>query len=199
MNHFAKAFFRFSVICWGTMAALNYAQLGIAAGTANIPAQKARLVLTERPKRAAEPVLAVQQRLVAEKKRTGAPQTAEVLVRGQIGGMPNVWPETHPDFPWYKAQASIFLVDSKIAAQFAAHMKRHENGQECAFCKSLAARNAHAIAVVNFVDERGEILRVDARTLLDLKENQTVTIRGKAKLLAGSMLVIDADGIYVER
>ena len=50
--------------------------------------------------------------------------------------------------------------------------------------------------MVNFVDEKGEIIRIDARKLLDLKENQTVVIRGKAKLLGGAMLLIDADGIY---
>lgn len=198
MKLFAKTFFQVIVMCWATTTMLYCPALTLAAGAANVTAQKARLVLDERPG-TAEPVLAVQQRLVAEKKKTGTPQTVEVVVTGQIGGMPNVWPDTHPDFPWYKGQASFFLVDSKVAAQFAAHMKRHGNGQECAFCKSLAAKNSHAIAVVNFVDERGDILRIDARTLLDVKENQTVTVRGKAKLLAGSMLVIDADGIYAGR
>ena len=55
-----------------------------------------------------------------------------------------------------------------------------------------------AIAVVNLVDVHGKAVKIDLRELLDLKENQTVTIRGKAKLLAGSLLQIDADGIYVK-
>ena len=46
------------------------------------------------------------------------------------------------------------------------------------------------------MDERGEIIRLDAPELLGLKENQAVVIRGKARLLGGSMLVIDADGVY---
>jgi hypothetical protein len=164
----------------------------------NLAAHRSRLRLDSPPSPAAQ-VLDVQKRLVAAKTQPDAPKTRDVVVIGQIGGMPNVWPETHPEFPWYKGQASFFLVDSKLAAQFASHAKRHGGGHECAFCKGLAAKNAHAIAVVNFVDENGEILRVDARELLALKENQTVTIRGKAKLLAGSMLVIEADGIFVPR
>jgi hypothetical protein len=111
--------------------------------------------------------------------------------------MPNVWTDTHPDFPWYAGQASFFLVDKKIAAQFAAHAKQHGGNHNCAFCQSLAAKNAHAAAVVNLVDDQGEILRIDSRELLGLKENQTVVVRGTAKLLGGRLLVIDATGIHV--
>ena len=52
---------------------------------------------------------------------------------------------------------------------------------------------------MNLVDEQGEILRIDSRELLDLKENQTVIVRGTAKLLGGRLLVIDATGIHVSR
>ena len=57
----------------------------------------------------------------------------EVVVVGQIGGMPNVWTDTHPDFPWYAGQSSFFLVDTKIAAQFATHAKKHGGNHSCAF------------------------------------------------------------------
>ena len=113
--------------------------------------------------------------------------------------MPNVWPETHPDFPWYKGQASFFLVDSKIASQFATHAKKHSGNHNCSFCQSLARKNAGAIAVVNLTDEQGETLRIDSRELLDLDEGTTVAVRGKAKLLGGRLLVIDADGIHLPR
>jgi hypothetical protein len=135
--------------------------------------------------------------MATEASKPNTAPTREVVLSGQIGGMPNLWPEQHPKFPWYEKQASFFFVDSKIASQFATHAKQHGgNSHNCAFCQALAAKNAHAIAVVNFVDEKGDIIRVDSRELLGLKENQTITIRGKARLLGGSMLVIDADGIY---
>ena len=47
--------------------------------------------------------------------------------------------------------------------------------------------------------DAGDIIRVNSQELLGLRENQTVTIRGKARLLGGSMLVIDADGVYSPR
>jgi hypothetical protein len=83
------------------------------------------------------------------------------------------------------------------SAQFASHAKKHGGNHSCAFCQSLAAKNAHAAAIVNLVDQQGEIMRIDSRELLGLKENQTVAVRGTAKLLGGRLLVIDATGIYV--
>jgi hypothetical protein len=167
-------------------------------GTREMEAHRARLQLAEAPQDA-EGVLAVQKQLVAAKRQAEAARSQEVVVAGQIGGMPNVWPETHPNFPWYKGQASFFLVDSKVATQFATHAKKHGGNHTCSFCQGLARKNASAIAVVNLTDEQGKTLRIDARELLDLEENATVLVRGKAKLLSGRLLVIDADGIHVPR
>jgi hypothetical protein len=168
------------------------------AATPNIAKQQARLQLREQPARPQQ-VLSVQKQLVSARRQQATSPSVEVTLVGQIGGMPNVWPQEHKNFPWYDGQASFFLVDSKVAAQFAAHAKKHGGSHNCAFCQSLAEKNAHAIAVVNFVDEQGQILPIDARQLLDVKERQTVVVRGKAKLLGGRMLVVDADGIYVPR
>jgi hypothetical protein len=168
-----------------------------AIGNADVASHRARLRLAEPPEQRQE-VLAVQQRLSAEKNDPAAQKSREVVLVGQIGGMPNVWPESHPDFPWYAGQASFFLVDNKIAVHFAAHAKAH-GGQDCEFCRQLAMKNAHAVAVVNLVDAQGKILEIDSRTLFSLREGQTVVVRGRAKLLAGAMLVVDADGIYLPR
>lgn len=191
---------RNAVLRWiAPVLALVSISVCLAAGSIDIEVHRARLQLAETPKDT-EGVLAVQKRLVAAKKQAAAaPSEAEVVVAGQIGGMPNVWPETHPDFPWYKGQASFFLVDSKIAAQFATHAKNHGGNHTCSFCQGLARKNANAIAVVNLTDEQGKTLRIDTRELMDLKEHTTVVVRGKAKLLSGRLLVIDADGIHVPR
>ena len=184
-----------------TFAALsiNAAGFAFAAGSPELEGHQKKLRLTKEPEKVQQ-VLDVQKTLAALRSKPGAAgETHDVVIRGQIGGMPNIWPEMHPNFPWYEKQASFFVVDSKIAAQFAAHSKQHGGSHNCAFCQSLAERNANAIAVVNMVDERGEIIPIDSRELLGLKEKQTVVIRGKAKLLGGSMLVIDADGIYTRR
>jgi hypothetical protein len=184
------------VALWvAVLGAVVEASLSWAAGGLDASGHRERLRMADEPKGALQ-VLAVQRAFVAAPSQLNAPAMRDVVVCGQIGGMPNVWPEQHPTFPWYEGQASFFLVDSKIAAQFASHAKHHGGNHNCAFCQSLAAKNAHAIAVVNLVDERGEIIRLDTRELLGLKENQVVTVRGKARLLGGSMLVIDADGVY---
>jgi hypothetical protein len=195
MERFAVS--RWEGIRWGVaVLALVWPGRCLAEGDSDIAAHQTRLRLAETPKDVQQ-VLAVQRQLVAAKRQAGASEAREVALVGQIGGMPNVWPETHPDFPWYKGQASFFLVDTKIASQFASHAKSHGGNHNCSFCQGLARKNAHAIAVVNLVDEDGKTLRIDARKLLDLKENQNVAVRGKAKLLGGRLLVIDANGIHV--
>jgi hypothetical protein len=190
--------FKLVVRLVATVLALASMNDCLAAGNSEIEAHQARLQIAEAPK---EPqgVLAVQKELVAAKSKAAPTSSREFVIVGQIGGMPNVWPETHPDFPWYKGQASFFLVDTKVASQFATHAKKHSGNHNCSFCQSLARKNASAIAVVNLTDEEGKTLRIDARELLGLKENSTVVVRGKAKLMGGRLLVIDADGIYLPR
>jgi hypothetical protein len=170
--------------------------VALAAGSIDAASHRSRLTISEEPKDAQQ-VLFVQKTMAAARTKANPAETRVVTVVGQIGGMPNVWPDLHPNFPWYQGQASFFLVDKKIAAMFTEHAKQHGGSTaNCSFCQSLAAKNANAIAVVNLVDEQGEILRMDTRELLGLKENQTVVIHGKARLLGGSMLVIDADGVF---
>ena len=112
-----------------------------AADSKSLAAERARLSLVEAPQQAIQ-VLDVQKRLLAEKRHTGrVPGLHDVVIVGQIGGLLNVWPDTHPNYPWYPGQASFFMVDSNVAARFARHIKRHGGGRDCAFCRQLAAKN----------------------------------------------------------
>jgi hypothetical protein len=79
------------------------------------------------------------------------------------------------------------------------HEHKHAPGEECAFCAAHAADSAHLIAVVQFADEKGRPLAVDSRDLFDLKEKETVVVRGKARIAPGGMLTVDATGLYVRR
>jgi hypothetical protein len=181
------------------LATVFVASLALAAGSVDVASHRSRLTISQEPKNAQQ-ILSVQKTMAAARTKANPNESREVTVVGQIGGMPNVWPDEHPNFPWYEKQASFFVVDTKIAAMFAEHAKHHGgNSSNCAFCQSLAAKNATAIAVVNLVDENGEIIRMDTRELLGLKDNQMVVVHGKARLLGGSMLVIDADGVYSSR
>lgn len=160
--------------------------------------QKQTLTLEQPPARAL-PVLALRKKLESEKHADGSAKLAQVAVAGQIGGMPNPWGDTHPDFPWYADQASFFVLDAKVAKQFASHAKNHGGDVDCPFCRRLATKSVDAVAVVNLVGDDGKILKTGARELLNLKEGQSVVVRGSAELLGGSFVVINADGIYVKK
>jgi hypothetical protein len=186
-----------------TRAALSFVfaappGIALAADSTDVATHRTRLRLASVAEQPAG-VIEVIQQLKAQPAQPGQPKSREVTVVGQIGGMPNPWSDTHPDFPWFAGQGSFFLVDGKVAGQFAQHAKSHGGDHNCAFCQNLAAKNARNIAVVNLVDENGEIIKVDTRELLGLKESQRVVIRGRAELLGGTMLVIHADGVHVLR
>jgi hypothetical protein len=121
----------------------------------------------------------------------------DVVVVGKIGGMPNPWPEKEPDFPWKKEVATIFLVDPATAEEFG--HGGHDEACDCPFCARKVKDNIDSLAIVNFVDPSGEVLKIGAQLLLDLEEKATVVIHGRARLVGGKMLVIDADGMYVRQ
>ena len=185
---------RFSLV----LAMITIGAASASAASPDVAAHRTRLQLTESPSQPPS-VLAVLKKVKARPEQDGRRELTEVTVAGQIGGMPNPWQDTHPDFPWFADQASFFLLDTKLASQFAHHVKNHGGSHECAFCKSLAAKNAHQVAVVHLVDEEGQPLRINARDLMNLEENQSVVVRGRAELLGGTLLVIHAEGIHVRR
>lgn len=123
----------------------------------------------------------------------------DVILVGSVGGVPNPSDQSTPDFPFAKGQAIFFLVDPEVAAEAEEHAHTHAPGEECAFCAAHAADSAHAIAVVQFADEKGKPLPVDARDLFELKEKETVVVKGKAKATANGMITVDATGLYVRR
>ncbi len=133
-----------------------------------------------------------------EEKAPEVSDLAVVLV-GAVGGVPNPSEQSNPDFPFAKGKAVFFLADPEAVAEMEEHEHHHAPGEECAFCASHAADSAHVLAVVQFHDTQGKPLAVDARELFDLKEKETVVVRGKANIDPSGMLVVDADGLYVRR
>jgi hypothetical protein len=121
----------------------------------------------------------------------------EVVLVGSVGGVPNPSEQTHPEFPFAKNQAVFFLADPEAVAEMEEHEHQHAPGEECSFCAAHAADSASLIAVVQFA-ENGKPIPVDARQLFDLKEKETVVVKGVAKV-TGGILTVDADGLYVRR
>jgi hypothetical protein len=123
----------------------------------------------------------------------------DVVLVGAVGGVPNPSEQSHPEFPFAKGKAVFFLADPEAVAEVEEHEHKHAPGEECSFCAAHAGDSAHMLAVVQFADEKGKPLPVDARELFELQEKETVVVRGKAKIDPSGMLVVDATGLYVRR
>jgi hypothetical protein len=123
----------------------------------------------------------------------------DVVMVGSVGGVPNPSDQAHPEFPFADGKAMFFLADPEAVAEMEEHEHKHAPGEECAFCLAHAGDSAHMIAVVQFADKDGKPLNVDARDLFELKEKETVVVKGKAKIAPGGMLTVDATGLYVRR
>ncbi|QEG34689.1 AbrB/MazE/SpoVT family DNA-binding domain-containing protein [Bythopirellula goksoeyrii] len=122
-----------------------------------------------------------------------------VAMVGQIGGLANPWEETQPEFPFAKSQAIFFLADPQAIAEHAAEGHVHAPGEECAFCAAHAEENSELLAVVRLVDEKGQVVPIDARELLNLKVNDMVVVEGEAQVLEGGMMVVKATGVFVRK
>jgi hypothetical protein len=89
-------------------------------------------------------------------------------------------------------------VDTETAAEFAKHVaETGEDHQDCPFCARRAAEKGDSVAVVNFTGPDAKVLPVDARKLFNLSADETVVIRGKARLLGGEVLVVEAKEMFV--
>jgi hypothetical protein len=123
----------------------------------------------------------------------------DVLIVGTVGGLTNPWEETQPDFPFAKNQATFFLADSAEVAALEEEGHVHAPGEECAFCAAHAADRSEMLAMVNFVDENNKIVPIGVPQMFDVKVQDTVVIQGKARIVAGGMMIVEATGIYVRR
>ncbi len=174
--------------------------------------QRSRLLLAEEPD-GGQSVLDVREMLLAlqaeedAKDHSGhnhgpgghAIKAQEVVIVGRIGGLANPWKEMQPDFPFGNDRAIVFLADLGAVAEKEVGGHNHAPGEECAFCESNAEDNSSMLAMVRFLDEKGEVLPMDVRQLFDVKGQETVVVRGLARIVTGEMLVIDATGLCVRR
>jgi len=122
-----------------------------------------------------------------------------VTVVGHIGGLANPWTGVHPDYPFAKTQAVFFLADPQAVVENEESGHSHAPGEECAFCAAHAADKSDMLAMVQFVDEKGAVLPLDVRELFDVKEKDTVVVRGQARVTEGGILVVDAQGLYIRK
>jgi len=113
----------------------------------------------------------------------------EVVLVGRIGA---------GEFePWAPGQAS-FLMSEALPETDHAATPGHDPAN-CPFCRRRAEKAASFTALVQFRDDKGEIVPIDARELLGVEQNQVVVVRGKARVDKVGTLVVAADGIHLKR
>jgi hypothetical protein len=116
--------------------------------------------------------------------RKDAANAEEIVVVGRIGGSTQ---------PWSEGIAAFTIVDPALKAC------NQIPGDACKtpwdYCcePNLKA----STALVKFVDNGGNVVKADARTLLALKELDTVVVKGKSQRDDAGNLTILARGIYV--
>jgi hypothetical protein len=109
----------------------------------------------------------------------------EIVMVGRIGGDVN---------PWIEGQAAFLIVDSALKPC------NEKDDDACPtpwdYCCDVDDLPANK-AMVKVVDAGGKTVATDARTLLGLKELQTVVVRGRAQRDEAGNLTVLADGVFV--
>lgn len=116
-------------------------------------------------------------------------QSPEVVLTGRIGA------GKHD--PWEKGKATFVISDAAVEPSGHEQDPNHDK-DNCPFCKRRSSP-AETTAIVQFVDDQGEVLAVDAQQLLDAQRDQLVIVRGKGQVNGLGTLVVSVQGIYLKR
>jgi hypothetical protein len=99
---------------------------------------------------------------------------------------------------WDPGKAAFVVTDSAAAAE-AHHQAAGHSHDNCPFCQAKAKKQPAPIALVKLVDSDGQVVPIDARKLLAIKERQLVVVRGVGQIDSVGNLVVAADGIFTRR
>jgi hypothetical protein len=133
---------------------------------------------------AAEPEGAVG---VVEARQNATDQPQPMVLVGRVGA--------GGEGMWDPKRAAFVVADPAATAEELAHAHadHHDN---CPFCKKKGQSPPQLTALVQLLNEAGDVIPVDARKLLALKERQLVVVRGTGQIDALGNLIVTADGIY---
>lgn len=121
------------------------------------------------------------------KARESAKDDEEIVVVGRIGGSEN---------PWVDGRAAFSIVDNSLKACSDIPGDGCEKPWDyCCETDKLPT----AMALIKVVDEKGNLINEDAKKMLNLKELQTVVVKGKAKRDDTGNLTVLANGIFVRK
>ncbi len=166
--------FRCTIVLILLAAAAGLAGCGLF-GDGELAAQRARLLLAE------EPAGAVS----IEEAREQLAENDRVVLVGRIGA--------GADNPFVNGSAEFLL--SEIVAGGHDHAPGHD-ADDCPFCRRAAAEAPTAL--VQFLDEQGEVLPIDAPKLFGVERGGIVVVRGRGEIAEHlDLFRITADGIYL--
>lgn len=143
--------------------------------------------------------LALRQRFVRADEPTGALTIAEAREKlgdgGEVSAVGRIGAAGID--PWAKGQAA-FVISELLAPPTGHGDSPGHDAANCPFCKRRAVK-ADATALVQFRDEQGNVLPVDARTLLGVDVDQVVVVQGQGRVNEVGVFVIAADKIHLRK
>jgi hypothetical protein len=118
--------------------------------------------------------------------REAAEDEDEVVVVGRVGGSAD---------PWVEGRAAFSIVDRSLKAC------SDIEGDDCPLPWDYCCETEKlpsATALVKVVDPAGKLVGADARQLLNVRELQTVVVRGRAARDDAGNLTVLATGVFVK-
>ena len=117
--------------------------------------------------------------------RESAEDGEPLVLVGRIGGAEN---------PWIDGRAAFTLLDASVAV-----VPEGEGSEEGEICigDCCDTERLHCTTLIKVVDQQGQLVAVDSRKLLGLKESDMVVVQGTAKKDESGNFVMLAKGIYV--
>lgn len=117
--------------------------------------------------------------------REAAEDGAPLVLVGRVGGSDN---------PWIEGRAAFTLLDASVTV--VAEGTDSEEGEICTG-DCCATERLHCTTLVKIVDEKGQLVPVDARKLLGLRMLDMVVLQGTAKKDETGNFVMLAKGVFV--
>lgn len=118
--------------------------------------------------------------------RESAADGDEVFIVGRIGGAED---------PWTEDLAAFTIVDNSLKA--CSDIPGDNCPKPWDYCCEMK-RLRQSKALVKVVDENGDLVKADARALLNVKELSTVIVKGKAQRDEAGNLTVLATGVFVK-
>jgi hypothetical protein len=119
--------------------------------------------------------------------RQSAVDGAPLVLVGRIGGSAN---------PWIDGRAAFMLLDASMS--ILAEGEDSGEGELCAGDCCVTER-LNCTTLVKVVDDQGQLVPVDSRKLLGLKESDMLVVQGTAQKDKSGNFVMLAKGVYVRK